>query len=108
MEQPREKRVRVKAPVSFEGKAGVGRGMIFNLSLGGCALESPASVERDATIRLNLQIPTDKKPVRVSRAKVIWTAGDDFGVEFLSLGETSRIRLRRFLDGFEHRSPRVE
>lgn len=108
MEHPREKRVRVKAPVSFEGDSGVGRGTIFNLSLGGCALESGVGVNMDATIRLNLHIPTDKKPVRVGRAKVVWTAGDDFGVEFLNMDETGRVRLQRFIEDLEQKASRTD
>ena len=98
MSHERERRVVVKAPVSFEGKAGTGRGTVFNLSLGGCALESGASVDMDATIKLSLHISTDKKPVTVGRAKVTWTAGNDVGVEFLDMNETGKTRLRNYLD----------
>jgi hypothetical protein len=98
VEHTRERRVVVKAPVSFEGKSGTGRGTTFNLSLSGCALESRAGVKMDATIKLNLHIPTDKKPVKVVRAKVTWTAGNDVGVEFLDMNETGKTRLRGYLD----------
>lgn len=97
-EHTRERRVVVKAPVSFEGKSGTGKGTLFNLSLGGCALESIAGVDMDATIKLSLHIPTDKKPVTVGRAKVTWTAGNDVGVEFLNMNETGKTRLRNYLD----------
>ncbi len=98
VQHARERRVVVKAPVSFEGKSGTGQGTTFNLSLGGCGLESGAIVDMDATIRLSLHIPTDKKPVTVGRAKVTWTAGHDVGVEFLNMNETGRTRLRSYLD----------
>lgn len=103
MENPRERRVMIKAPVSFEGKSGTGKGTTFNLSLGGCALEGGADVKMDATIKLNLHIPTDKKPVRVGRAKVIWTAGEDFGVEFLNMDQTGKVRLQRYIEGLQKR-----
>ena len=101
MVQPRERRVRIQAPVSFEGKSGTGRGTTFNLSLGGCALEGGACVNMDSTIKLNLHIPSDKKPVKVGRAKVIWTAGEDFGVEFLNMDETGKVRLQRYIEGLQ-------
>jgi c-di-GMP-binding flagellar brake protein YcgR len=101
MDQPRDRRIRVKAPVSFEGKSGTGRGTVFNLSLGGCALESGANVNMDATIKLHLHIPTDMKPVDVGRAKVVWTAGSDCGVEFLNMNETGRARLRNYIDSLQ-------
>ena len=96
-DQVRERRVVVKAPVSFEGKSGTGRGTTFNLSINGCALESRVDVTMDATIRLDLHIPTDRKPVKVTRAKVIWTAGNDIGVEFVNMEQTGKTRLREFL-----------
>lgn len=99
-ESPRERRVTVKAPVTFEGKAGVIRGKTFNLSLKGCALESGTDLDginMDATIKLDLLIPTDKKPVKVTRAKVIWTAGNDVGVEFVNMDQTGKSRLKQFL-----------
>ena len=99
MEQPRDRRIRVKAPVSFEGKSVTGRGTTFNLSLSGCALESGAAVNMDSTIKLNLHIPTDMKPVKVGRAKVIWTAGSDCGVEFLNMNATGKARLQTYIDG---------
>jgi c-di-GMP-binding flagellar brake protein YcgR len=104
--QARERRVVVKAPVSFEGKSGTGRGTLFNLSLGGCALESGTDVDMDATIKLSLHIPTDKKPVTVGRAKVTWTAGNDVGVEFLDMNETGKTRLRSYLDRLLQNAPR--
>lgn len=107
MENPRERRVMIKAPVSFEGKSGTGKGTTFNLSLGGCALEGGADVKMDATIKLNLHIPTDKKPVKVGRAKVIWTAGQDFGVEFLTMDQTGKARLQNYIEGLQKKvSPR--
>ncbi len=96
----RERRVIVKAPVTFEGKAGVIRGNTFNLSLKGCALESGSDlnhVKMDTTIKLNLLIPTEKKPVKVACAKVIWTAGNDVGVEFVNMDQTGQRRLQEYL-----------
>lgn len=105
MDNPRERRVVIKAPVSFEGKSGTGRGTTFNLSLGGCALEGSSNVKMDATIKMNLHIPTDKKPVRVGRAKVIWTAGEDFGVEFLNMDQTGKTRLQHYIEGVQKKVP---
>jgi hypothetical protein len=90
--------VPAKTPVSFEGKTGVGRGTTFNLSLNGCALESRADVSMGSTIKLHLHIPTEKQPVRIAKAQVIWTAGDDIGVEFLDMNETGKTRLRQYIE----------
>ena len=107
MQQPRARRIVVKAPVSFEGKSGVGRGTTFNLSLGGCGLESRAELNMNSTIKLELHIPTDMKSVRVDRARVTWAAGSDVGVEFLNMNETGRLRLQHYLESLEPKTPTV-
>jgi c-di-GMP-binding flagellar brake protein YcgR len=101
MNKPRAPRVVVKAPVSFEGRLGTGRGVTFNLSLGGCGLESSADVNMDATMKLQLRIPTDPKPVTVGRAKVVWTAGKDCGLEFVNMEQTSKLRLEHYIDSLQ-------
>jgi hypothetical protein len=100
-ERPRERRVLVKDPVSFEGKQGVGRGTAFNLSLNGCAFESGQPFDPDATMQMDLHIPTDKKPVKVGRARVTWKAGGDVGVEFLNVEATGKVRLKRYIENLQ-------
>jgi c-di-GMP-binding flagellar brake protein YcgR len=107
MRQPRAPRIIVKTPVSFEGKSGVGRGTTFNLSLGGCGFESRTELDMNSTIKLELHVPTDMKPVRVARAKVVWAAGSDVGVEFLDMGSTGQIRLQHYLDSLEQNTPKT-
>lgn len=101
MNQPRAPRVVVKAPVSFEGRLGTGRGVTFNLSLGGCGIESSAEVSMDSTMRIDLRIPTDPKPVTVGRARVVWTAGKDCGVEFVNMESTSKLRLQHYIESIQ-------
>jgi hypothetical protein len=108
MEHIRERRVVVKAPVSFEWMSGVGQGTIFNLSLSGCALESGAGVRMDATIKLNLHIPPDKKPVKVGQAKVTWKAGHDFGVEFLNMEQSGKLRLQHYIEGLQQKTHKTD
>lgn len=105
MDKRRERRIVVKDPVSFEGKLGVGRGTTFNLSLGGCGLGSNTPFDLDATMRMYLHIPSQKSPLQVDRARVTWRAGNDFGVEFLSLAEPERQRLQRYIDDLKNGSP---
>ena len=105
-ERPRERRVLVKDPVSFEGKKGVGRGTAFNLSLNGCAFESGQVIDPDATMQINLHIPTDKKPVKVGRARVTWKAGGDVGVEFLNVESTGKVRLQRYIEDLQQSLPK--
>lgn len=108
MKQPRAPRVVVKAPVSFEGRTGVGKGTTFNLSIGGCGFESRTELNMDSTLKMILHIPTDTKPVKVDRAKVVWAAGSDVGVEFLIMESTGRIRLQHYLEACEQKTPKAD
>lgn len=107
MHKPRAPRVVVKTPVSFEGKPGVGRGTTFNLSLGGCGFESRTELNMNSTLKLELHVPTDTKPVKVDRARVVWAAGSDVGVEFLAMGSTSELRLQHYIEGLQQQAPKA-
>ena len=107
-ERPRERRVLVKDPVSFEGKQGVGRGTAFNLSLNGGAFESGQPFDPNATMKIDLHISTDKKPVKVGRARVTWTAGKDFGVEFLNVESSGKVRLKQYIDSLQKNTPKKD
>jgi hypothetical protein len=99
VEKRRERRMLVKDPVSFEGRFGVGQGTTFNLSLGGCALGSNTPFDPETTMKLHLHISTEKSPLQVNRARVTWRAGNDFGVEFLSLAAPEKRRLQHYIAG---------
>lgn len=99
MDKRQERRVMVTDQVSFEGKSGAGQGITFNLSINGCAFESAQAVAPDATLQLEISIPTQKNPVKVNRAKVTWKAGNGMGVQFLNMDETAKARLRQYIDG---------
>ena len=97
MERQRERRLFVQCPISIEGNQGVSRGTLFNLSTGGGAIESAASVQSGAVLTLRVHLPSLKQPIHVDQAEVTWTAGDDFGVQFLQLGPQERERLNQVI-----------
>jgi c-di-GMP-binding flagellar brake protein YcgR len=89
--------VQVQYPIAFEGNQGVGKGKLFNLSRGGCGIESGVSVRVGTTITLRVYVPTHKEPIHVSRAGVTWSAGQDFGLEFTDMDPKERERLERII-----------
>ena len=97
METRRERRLFVDYPISFEGIQGVSTGKLFNLSAGGGAIESGASVQCGTVLTLRVHLPSLKQPIEVKRAEVTWTAGDDFGVQFLHLGPQELERLQQVI-----------
>lgn len=101
MEARRERRVLVRYPISFLGNQGVGEGTLFNLSTGGCAIESATPVQLGAVMTLRVHVPSQDPPIEVDQAGVTWTAGGDFGVQFLRLGSPERDRLHRLINDLQ-------
>ena len=97
MEQRRERRVQVQYPISFEGNQGVSKGKLFNLSLGGCGIESGAHVQVGTTVTVRVYVPTHKEPIQIGRAGVTWSAGQDFGVEFTDMDPKEQERLQKLI-----------
>lgn len=93
----RERRLCVEYPVDILGNQGVGEGKLFNLSMVGGAIESTMPVQRGAVVTLRLHLPSLSQPVAVDRAEIVWTAGDGFGVRFLSLGTREEARLSQLI-----------
>ena len=101
MEQRRERRVQVQYPISFEGNQGVSKGKLFNLSLGGCGIESGGIVQVGTTVTLRVYVPTHKEPIQIGRAGVTWAAGQDFGVEFLDMDPQEKERLKSLMSNLQ-------
>lgn len=97
MDEQRTRRVLVRYPISFTGNHGVSIGTIFNLSKGGCAIESGTPVQIGAAITLRLHISVLQQPIEVDEAEVTWTAGQDFGVQFHRLKPPEQERLHRHI-----------
>lgn len=100
MDEQRARRVLVQYPISFTpfaGNHGVSVGTIYNLSNGGCAIESATSVQIGAALTLRLYISTRQQPIEVDEAEVAWTAGQDFGVQFCRLKLSEQERLHRHI-----------
>ncbi len=108
MEAQRERRLFVQCPVVFLGHQGVGEGRLFNLSMSGCAIESGTPVERGTVLTLRLNLPHLPQPIAVDQAKVTWTAGDDFGVQFLGLGTRDEVHLSQLIAGLQHDTHVIE
>lgn len=108
MEAQRERRLFVEYPVVFLGNKGVGEGSLFNLSMSGGAIESGTPVERGTVLTLRLNLPHHPQPIAVDQAKVTWTAGEDFGVEFLSLGTRDEMRLGQLVAGLQQDTQGIE
>ena len=97
MEERRERRLFVQYPISIEGNQGVSQGTLFNLSQAGGAIQGEVPVQCGTILTLRVHLPSLNEPIKVDQAEVTWTAGEDFGVQFLQLGPQERERLNQVI-----------
>ena len=70
-----------------------GKGLILDLSLGGCRIESPVSVAPSFSLELRIHVPDLEWPIMIEAANVQWVSGLMFGLAFFRLREAERQRL---------------
>jgi hypothetical protein len=83
-------------PVDVDGTKGV-KGITNNLSLGGCRINGNLAVRRGQLLTVRLHVPGEESPIVVERAAVRWVAGEEFGLQFVSLPSGERERLHGLL-----------
>jgi len=85
-------------PVKFSGEA-KGTGSLYDLSPGGCKVDSRTTPPLGASLTLRLAVSSKSEPVKIDAAIVSWTIkGKYFGVKFLDVKPTERLVLDRYLD----------
>jgi hypothetical protein len=90
-------RIPLKLPVVFTAGAQIGEGRILDLTIPGCLIESPVTVQADQSVQLKIHLPGLKRPLTVGLGVVRWTNGKQFGVEFIRMEESQGVLLRRFM-----------
>jgi hypothetical protein len=92
-------RMEMNFPVSFSGQGISGEGMVINVSMGGCTLQTEATVESGALLNLSMQISKDVPPVIVDAGVVRNVRAGIIGVEFALWQQSERERLQLFIRG---------
>lgn len=92
-------RIQVDLPMSFatyqvEGLQG---GTIYNLSMGGCTVESPTIVETGTNVALYIHAPGEKAPIAIDLATIQWSGRREFGARFQVVQSEERKRLDRLV-----------
>ena len=96
-ERRSQERMKFHCSVILDIGKQVDEGRILDVSVGGCLVESSVSVKVGDTLQLRIALSEPEPPLRVPCATVRWTKGFQFGVEFMELEETDRVRLTRVL-----------
>jgi hypothetical protein len=76
---------------------GLKPGSLYNLSIGGCAVESLTPVTVGDGLALFIRLPDERSAIKVDHALVRWAARGEFGVQFQSLRPEEQERLHFFL-----------
>lgn len=75
-----------------------GEGLICELSLGGCRLESDRPLTPCTELALQLCLPHEACVIVIDQAVVRWAHSRQLGIEFLHLRQDDTRRLQQFLD----------
>jgi c-di-GMP-binding flagellar brake protein YcgR len=101
MELRQSPRFPVQIPVSFSGDKIVWHGTVSDLSTGGCKVVSDPIILEGSKVVLRAHLPSQASPVQVEVAKVRWSRGQEFGLEFLYMKPEERARLTHFIETLE-------
>jgi len=91
----------------------IGAGTGYDLSAGGCTVESQVNVGKGDHVALQLYLPDHHlpdyqdrpKPLMVEVAVVRWTIQQKLGLEFISLASGDQQRLHRYITSLQTTSP---
>jgi hypothetical protein len=92
------RRVTYLGRVLFLGDCGF-RGLadLRNLSTTGCQVMSEIPLQLGMELQLSMEGASHERNILIEMAKVRWTTGDSYGLEFLAIDPLERERLRLFL-----------
>ena len=96
-----DRRIYQRLPISFPatltGNSIESKGLVANISMAGCAINTGAKLEPGAILRMSLHIPGNLPPIGVQAAVVRDVQQNCAGLEFLQIEKTDRERLRAFI-----------
>ncbi len=101
MEQRKHRRYRFHCEIWFPGKQVSVTGTASDLSVIGCKVESKKRVYIGKCLALQICLPGQEATLKVDQAAVRWAKGQEYGLEFLTIGSEEEERLRRFLSTLE-------
>ena len=92
-----QERVPMYSPVLFTIGSHVGEGVVLNLSLPGCLIQSPIGLKQGEYLQLKMFMPGMKFLFSVGLGAVRWDKGSHFGVEFIKMSKTDSEILSQFI-----------
>ena len=90
-------RIGVRFPVLFSNAKTTGKGIITDVSVADCALESPLPLKQGETLKLELYAKTGRAPIVVEKAMIRSVRKSTVGVQFVKVSEADQARLNRLV-----------
>lgn len=90
-------RVASTFPIVFAGDHFVGEGIVVNMSVPGCAVQSKVPVRSGDYLELRVIGFEKGMPLRIHLARVRWSQGRTFGLEFIRMPGSDQVRLGRMV-----------
>ena len=105
-----EKRQHRRFPVQFRSSFSSvnlvgGEGMLVDLSVRGCRVESKTPVRPGTELLLRIHLSQNDVPLEIAVARVRWSQDLRFGVEFLDVQNEAWKRLCRVIKDLERPAP---
>ncbi len=101
VERRNHPRVRCQCLIWLPGKLESVAGTVSNLSVGGCKVDSKASVFIGMYLAVQVCLPGQEATLKVDQAVVRWAREQEFGLEFISMWPEAEERLHRFVSTLE-------
>ena len=89
----------VHIPATVAGKTGLANGVVTNLSEAGCALQLRTSFLPNQYLTMKIYPEDGTTACQITLAKIRWIKRELMGIEFLSLSQEDRAKLRQFCGG---------
>lgn len=89
-------RLPVQCAVQFRGTHVFGGGLVLDISEGGAKIVGDTGITPGMLLALQIHLVPHALPVKVEAAAVRWVRGHEFGLEFTSILDKERSRLRGF------------
>jgi len=102
MDLRKHKRIRVQFRSSFSGGPMVGgEGLLIDLTIKGCRVESDVRVQTGNQLELRVYLPDHDSSLDVESSAVRWSRGREFGLEFVRMRSEAQKLLHQVVTGLE-------
>ncbi len=93
----RSQRFQIQGAIALSTDGGNTEAALVNLSTGGCAVESDTLFQKGEHLELRVYLPNEEPPLQVDLARVRWSSGRAYGLEFIRIRDEVKKQLRGIL-----------